>query len=305
MKHVTKTSVVILVIICLYAAKARALVVYASTETYTGVTTWGHVGGSYPSYYDYTQNASTTVTNSQRRDADTSFISEGYVEGQGFADFGTLKNRLELGGLSGQTGISTSVFNDHWTINNPSLAGQQGIMTLAFDLSGSTTVLDTLANTLLSDEYAGVGLYVDINPGDISAGTYVLEYQASLGSGQTQINGIQGSPTVTLPINFIYGQEFGVRVTLRTTAQSDNTWLRITFNPYFEQYGGGIIDSITVDFLNTAQISAIVLPDDPLTSLSSSSLTDFSPLITDSLPIPEPASLGLLVIGGLAMLRRR
>ena len=253
MKHIIKTTVVILVIICLYTAGALALVVYPSTETYTGVTTWGHVGADYPNYYTYTQNGSTTVTNTHHKNANTSYNSDGYLDGQGFADFGALKNRLELGGLSGQTGISTSVFNDHWTINNPSLVGQQGTMTLAFDLSGSTTVLDTSANTLLSDEYAGVGLYVDINPGDVSAGTYVLEYNASLGSGQTQINGTQGGPTVTLPIDFTYGQEFGVRVTLRTTAQSDNGWLYETYNPYFAYYGCGTIDSITVDFLSTAR----------------------------------------------------
>ena len=164
-------------------------------------------------------------------------------------------------------------------------------MTLAFDLSGSVSVLDTSANTLLSDEYATVGLSVDINPGDISAGTYVLEYDTPVGSGQTQIYGVQGSPTVTLPIDFTYGQEFVVRVTLRTTAQSDNTWLWTTFNPYFEQYGGGIIDSITVDFSNTAQLGAIVLPNDPLTTLSTSSAADFSSLITDILPLPEVANL--------------
>jgi hypothetical protein len=305
MKKTTKTFIVIIGIICLYAGTSVAAV-NPATETYTGITTSGHVGSDYPFFSDYTQNGTTTITNTHHKDANISVNSDGYLDGQGFADFGLLRNRLELGGPSGLEGFGKSIFNDHWTIDNPSLTGQQGTMTLAFDLSGSVSVLDTFSDTVLSDEYAGVGLIVDINPNQSSNGTRVLDYNTSLGSGQMQINGTQGSPTATLPIDFTYGTEFTVRTILYTSALSDNQYLGYTTNPsFFEFYGGGTIGSITVDFMNTAQLGAIVLPDDPLTRLESSSLTDYTSLITDTLPIPEPASLCLLAIGGIALLRRK
>lgn len=304
MNHIRKSLAVILITGCFFAVGASGAADPA-TETFTKITTQGQLGGSFPFFSDETLDASTTVTTTHHKDTNTTYTTEGHLDGQGFADFGTLKNRLALDGPAGLSGIGTASFNDHWTISNPSLAGQTGIMTLAFDLSGYTTVLDTLAATILSDEYAGVGLIVDINPTSSNNGTRVLEYSLTLGSGPTDIAGVQGSPTVSAPIDFIYGQEFGVRVSLRTSAQSDNTYLGTTFSPYFEWYGGGTIDSITVDFASTAQLSAIVLPDDPLTSLSSSSTTDYSSLIMDSLPVPEPLSLSLLAIGSLAMLRGR
>ncbi len=172
-------------------------------------------------------------------------------------------------------------------------------MMLAFDISGSALILDNSSSTVTSSEFAGVDILVDINPSQISNGTRVLDYSLPVASGQTVVVAQPSGPTVTTPIDFVYGQEFGVRVIFRTTALTDNGFLFFSSNPFFGHYGGGTIMSVDMDFKSTMELSAIVLPDGPSTTLSNSSPADYSGLIVDA--VPEP-SRDLLTIASLIAL---
>ena len=59
MKHIAKTSIVFFVISYLFTAGALAAANPAA-ETFTAISTSGHVGGSLPSFYSETPNGSTT-----------------------------------------------------------------------------------------------------------------------------------------------------------------------------------------------------------------------------------------------------
>jgi hypothetical protein len=167
-----------------------------------------------------------------------------------------------------------------------------------------TTVLDVNSDPVASDEFSSLSLLVDLNPSSTSNGTRVLEYFADLNPGPTQVVAMPGGPTVTVPFGFTYGVPFGVRTSLGVSASTDNGYLWTSLSPYFEYYGGGTIDSVTIDFLSTAELAAVVIPDDSQASIVGDSSTDYSSLVTDRL-VPEPATLALLALGGLALIRRR
>ncbi|NOX97343.1 MAG: PEP-CTERM sorting domain-containing protein [Nitrospirae bacterium] len=287
--------------------ESSAVAVNPGTDTYTNISTQGQLGSNYPFYSDDVLNGPVTITNTHHYETNTNFTTPGTLDGQGTADFGTLKSRIYLQGPAALGGWSGTKFNEHWTVTNPSLTGSMGTMQLSFDLSGTTTVLDTSANLVTSDAFAAVALMVNLNPSSSSNGTSLLNYSTNLSSGPFQVTGTQNGPTVTIPFHFTYGTPFGIQTALHVSASTDNKYFGTTFSPYFEYYGGGTIDSVTVDFANTAELAGIVIPGlDPATSIRASSLTDYSGLLTESLPIPEPASFGIL-LGGLLLgwVRRR
>ncbi len=274
------------------------------TENFTSISTSGHIGSDYPSFHTNTLNGSTTVTSPQHlKTANLTFNSPGSLDGEGFADFGTLKSSVVLEGPSGQHGHSKSVFNDHWTVTNPALTGTQGTMQLAFDISGMTTVLDTFGDPVASNAWSQLSLLVDLNANSGSNGTRVLSFEPQLDPGPTNVVASPGGPTISDPITFTYGVPFGIRVSLYVWAQSDNHYLGYTFTPsYFEYYGGGTIDSVTVDFLSTAELIAIVIPDDPAARVLGDSATNYTGLVSTEVPLP--ATLWL-VLAGLPLLGRR
>ncbi len=302
MNRAITTSAVIVLIGGLFTLESLG-VPNPAADTYTKITTQGQLGSSHPFYSDYVLNGTTTITNTHHKETNITLTTQGTLDGQGTADFGTLKSRVYLQGPAALDGWSGSAFNDHWTVTHPTLTGTVGTMQLSFDLSGTTTVLDTSANPVASDAYATVGLNVFLNPSSTSNGTTLLSYWTSLAPGSTQITGTQNSPPVTIPFNFTYGVPFGIQVGLRVTSETDNEFISTTFNPYFENYGGGIIDSVTVDFMNTAELTGIVIPGlDQFTRVGTQSLTNYSGILTSSLPVPEPASLGIM-LAGLCLLR--
>ncbi len=232
------------------------------------------------------------------------------LDGQGYAEFGKLKSRFELDGPAALWGYSSASFVDHWTITsaiNP--AGTPGTMQLGFHLSGMANILDVSANPVFDPQYAAVGLTVDKNPSSSSTGERFLDFSQDIGSGQLQIDPTTNGPTVTAPIDFIYGTPFGVSVALRTSGLSDNRYLFTTFSPHFEYYGGGSIDSIVVDFLNTAELTAIVIPGDAGARVYGESGVHYSGLVTTGLPaVPLPPAVWLFgsgLIGLLGVARHR
>ena len=275
-----------------------------ATETFTNIRTTGKVGGKNPFLVKPTLNAPVTVASPEHLvSTDPAVNSPGSLDGEGTATFSSLKSGIKLWGPAGIRASSHSQFNDHWTVVNPALTGQTGTMQLGFDLSGMTTVLDTNGNPVATDEFSSVGLIVDLNPHNTGNGTSLLAFSTAINPGPTQILATPNGPTVTAPFTFVYGSEFGVRVTLTVYAETDNEYLGFTFGPpYREFYGGGQIDSVTVDFLSTAELSAIAIPGDPLARVETTSLTDHSGVVTEIVPLP--ASLWLM-LGGLGLLRRR
>jgi hypothetical protein len=277
-----------------------------ASENFTGISTAGQLGGSFPFFSDYVLNGPITIASPQhRKTTNLLYTTAGLLDGEGIAAFGVLKSRVLLDGPAALNGNSSASFNDHWTVTNPSIPnGTPGTMQLAFNLSGMTTVLDFYLDPVASDQFSSLSLVVDLDPSSTSNGTRVLEYFADLNPGPTQVVAMPGGPTVTVPFGFTYGVPFGVRTSLGVWASTDNHYLWTSFSPYFEYYGGGTIGSVTIDFLSTAELAAVVIPDDPLASVVGGSSTDYSPLVTDRL-VPEPASLAILLLGGIGFLRRR
>jgi hypothetical protein len=254
-----------------------------AVDTFTKITTTGQLGSSHPTISEAELND--VITRTQYAEANTMFTNPGTLEGEGTAEYGTLKSKVRIDGPSALNGNSKSIFNDHWTVTNPNVPnGTPGNMQLSFNLSGLVTVLDTFGNPVVTNAFSSVGLIVFQNPTTTSNGTTLLSSFIGLNTGATQILGTMGSPTVTIPFNFTYGTEFGIQVILQTNAVTDNQFLFTSFTPYFEHYGGGNIDDVTVDFSNTAELAAIVIPGDIDAQVAGTSGADFSALVTTELP---------------------
>ena len=267
------------------------------TETFTNIITNGHLGFDYPFLDKPTPNAPVTVTSPEHLANTHPAYAPGSLDGEGTATFGTLQSRIKLWGPAALNAASRSLFNDHWTVLNSLLTGEVGTMQLAFDLSGMTTVLDTSSNPVATDEYSSMNLIVDLNPSTSNNGTRVLDFSTSLFPGPTQINATPNGPTVTIPFNFTYGSEFGIRTALSVYASTDNFYIS-----HLDDYGGGSIGSVTVDFLSTAELIGIVIPDDADALVRGSSLVNYSGLVMTE--VPAPAALWLM-LAGIPFLRGR
>ncbi|MDP6544054.1 MAG: PEP-CTERM sorting domain-containing protein [Phycisphaerae bacterium] len=293
-----------LLIVTFGAIEASGAIPNPGADDYTSITSTGNLSGNHPTSYTYVLNGPTTVTSPDHlRSSNLTFSTSAWLDGEGVASFGTLKSRIRLWDPGALNGNSQSLWNDHLTIVNPALTGTQGTMQLAFNLSGLTTVLDTGGNPVASDAFADLSLLVDLNPSSTSNGTRVLDYYANLSPGPMQITATPGGPTVTSDINFTYGAPFGIRTILGVWAQTDNFYLWEGGNPYFIHYGGGTIDDVTVDFLSTAELVAVVIPNDPTAQVMGGSGADYTPLVATE--APEPATMMMLMSGMAVTLWRR
>ena len=162
-------------------------------------------------------------------------------------------------------------------------------MTLAFSLDGSANIdvnridippgVTTVAGARISATkfiagQSGISLgshLVDLSPFTPQPGlfTYTNTPPQSL---------------VLIDVPFVYGETFSLLVRLEAFAQADNDLINVTFNPYFENWGGGVIDRVVVDYSNTAELIAIVNESNPGMILVGQSSIDYAPLITDTIP---------------------
>ncbi len=289
MNKIRLTVPVLCLVIGLTAIESLAVPISPSlldsaTDTFTKIKTTGQLGGDFPFFSEAELDAPMTAIHHANTNA--MYSSPGSLDGEGTADFGILKSKVRLQGPAALVGNSTSAFNDHWTVTSVSVPnGTLGTMQLSFNLSGFATVLDTFGAPVASNAFSSVALYVALNPTKYGGETALLSSSIDLEPGTIiDIQGTQGSPTVTIPFNFIYGSEFGIQASLWTSASTDNGYLYETSNPYFEYYGGGTIDDVTVDFTNTAELAAIVIPGDPDALVTTTSLADFSAVVTTQLP---------------------
>ena len=292
-----------LLIVASLATGTRAVPVYPgdldpAVDTYTKVTTSGKVGGKNPFLSEAEQDD--VIDRIHQEESGGVLSTDGWLDAHGIATYNTLKSMVRIWGDGAIRGRNNPSFNDHWTVSNPALTGTPGTLQLAFNLSGSATVLDNALNPVASDEWASISLLVDHNPSKYSNGTRALYHYMPLSHGPYQVWAL-----LTDPIPFTYGTPFGIRVGLTAYTETDNEWISTTLSPYFERYGGGTIEDVTVDFLNTASLAGVIIPDDPDAELTTTSPADLQYLVTTESPIPEPATVTLLGLGSLIALRRR
>lgn len=287
----------LLFVATIFAAAAAASAAYdPGSQNFTHFYTQAQLGGNHPYLDDATLMGPTVVT-AQDEQTNPLYTTDGSLHAEGSADFGTLKAMVHVQGPAALYAHTYAAFNDHWTISDPALTGTTGTMQLAFDVHGLASALDGDGIPISPGSGASVGLIVNKNPSTSSNGDTLLNaYQVVPSPAVIDTPASPASPFVTAPFEFTYGQPFGIRVTLAVNATTDNHYISTSLSPYYEYYGGGDIDQLTVDFSNTAALSAIVIDGlTASTTIGADSTADFSPQLTDQLPVPEPGALMLLV----------
>jgi hypothetical protein len=134
-------------------------------------------------------------------------------------------------------------------------------------------------------DFASVRLHATVGYG--ANPTTVLNYTQALSSGPVMVSSTApGSPVVSSAFSFTYGVPFLVKSTLQVYAATDNEFLFAQTVPsYFESYGGGTIDEVTVDFLSTAELAAIVIPADPFAQVGGASGENHTSKVTTALAV--------------------
>lgn len=263
--------------------------VHSAVTAYTEIQTRGHIASSLPFLYDHCHGGSTTITSPQHEwQTDPQLQTDGLLDGEGIADFGTLRARVHIEGPSALEGHAFATLNDLWTVTNPALTGTQGTMRLAFDLHGTASVLDSNGDPVSGDSFAQVGLGAFLDQTGQNPGNNVLAYSQALSSGQVIgiLSTAPGSPVVSSSFSFTYGVPFQVGVGLTVHAFTDNAFIYATTVPaYFESYGGGTVDEVTLEFLSTAELVAIVIPADPFAHVAGSSGEDHTNKVTTALAV--------------------
>lgn len=183
------------------------------------------------------------------------------------ADYGDIGIRV-----TSKESSATASWFDEWTVT-----GGSGTIEVVWSLDGSITL----------DAPASVCTNCTVDPGSvtysslfgassISSGASLIDTFTQSGAGTLSVN-----TTGSLFINYVSGQTFGAGFRLNG-GLSD------------EFYGGSL------DFLNTALLTAIILPAGA--TLTTASGEEYN--VVNPQPIPEPATV-LLLASGLACLGRR
>lgn len=274
---------------------------------------------------DITDNDRSSVTAllTSTRANGTDLQTLGWVDATAIADFGTLKSKsLNNIGSTSHAKVSAS-FHDVYTVNSSGgiAAGTAGVATWVFNVSGSVTlVYDPIAYQAFLDtgqsigvaNLAAMGLSMTKYSPDGTGGTtqdtffeskiIVAREDVAAFGPQTVING--GFYNVFLPnghysfdIPFIYGEPFGLETAFSTEIWTPSRFINQTSNPFFLHYGFPIFSEMEVDFLNTAELVAIVNPDDPAASITGVNL-DYSAFVTATEPavVPLPAAAPMLAV---------
>ena len=284
---------------------------------------------------DITDDDRSSVTarlTSTRADG-TDLQTPGWVEATAIADFGTLKARsLNNIGSTSHAAVSAS-YHDVYTVQSSGAIapGTAGVATWVFNVSGSATlVYDPIAYQAFLDtgqsiavpNLAAMGLTMTRFSPNGTGGTdrelfheskiIVAREDVAAFGPQTVTNG--GFYNVFLPnghysfdIPFIYDEPFGLTTAFSIEAWTPSQFLGQTNNPFFLRYDFPIFSEMEVDFLNTAELVAIVNPDDPTATVTGVNL-DYSGFVTATEPavVPLPAAAPLLAVAlGLLGFTRR
>ena len=277
-------------------------------DPYTQVQIWASLPYDIP--LSGAANFFGPTTHSFTGTSDPTFSTDGEVQGDAFANFGTLRAKVELFGPAARNGSSRAMFSDNFTPGGGAI-GTPDEMTFVYSFDGRATIdLNRLdpppATTSIASAVMSASKFL---PGQ--SGVRVDEHRKDL-SGYTPVSGAftyTNSPppaAVTLTVPFVYGETFSVLTDLTVHASADNRIIQVQFGPYFERWGGGAIDRVVVDYFSTANLIAIVNQTNPNFSLTAESGTDYGLLITDTIPeIPEPTTLAILAICGTILFRGR
>lgn len=263
-----------------------------NANAYTQVVVDGDLPYSIPDGGQTTINAPTTFSHTGNNVPGFSNFAE--VHGDGYASFLTLKARVELSGPAARSGSTFASFNEVHTPGGGT-PGTPDEMTLYFSVSGNAQIDVTRLDILPGiSQYAlailSVAQYVFGEPFGTTIAYEVIDLSA-----YTPLAGLYSYVTafpqslipVTVPI--VYGESFCLIATLRAFAAADNDLISVSSNPYFETWGGGVIEHVVVDYSSTAELVAIVNTNNPAMVLVGKSGTDYTPLVTGSTSLISPA----------------
>ena len=238
--------------------------------------------------------------------------SEGTAHGTGFADYGKLGATLNLSGPGAREASSVATFHDVFTIATPFgvTPGTPGELTYSYLVDGFSSVTSAPGETPISSfasSVAGVRMtmYKWTPDGNGSAAAELIDRHTVELIGPEDLDGtaviLTNNPGLfmnfTVPFN--YGEPLALTNILAVNATADNRFLGQQSNPFFLGWGGGVIENVYNNYLNTAELVAIVNEAHPDVAITGVSSTDYSSLVTDTLPssVPIPAAAWLFGSG--------
>ena len=236
----------------------------------------------------------------------------GRVAGVANVGFGVNKAKLELSGTNPNNplyfdyGFATSRYWDSFKFDNPELNGTHGFFdaTLYVEGSGHADLSPEYANTLDTEFDAfwhavinvSVDGVTDPDGSPIQSAYYAGEWYKGPDETEVTYNGDElNTYQQTVTFEFIYGEDVLMDTFLQTYIQFDNQFagaagtLDAGIDLGNSTYWGGISN------LRDAHGNAVAE-----TGYSSSSGFDYR-----TTAVPEPASVGILGLGALALMRRR